>query len=185
MSKPQMLTHWGRVTHICISNLTIIGSNNGLSPGRRQAIVWTNTGKLFIRTIGKNSVKFQSKFRHFHKKNAFENVIWKITAILFHPQCVNGRGPCTLLPVPILTAVWLLLMINISTYGPVRSIHSASVNPYSGLDSSPKLDPRSSFTKAALMSTPMCGCLIVVAFSDIPFYCDVICQRMFALHNQV
>ena len=32
------LTHWGRVTHICVGNLTIIGSDNGLSPGRRQAI---------------------------------------------------------------------------------------------------------------------------------------------------
>ena len=30
------LTHWGRVTHICVSKLTIIGSDNGLSPGRRQ-----------------------------------------------------------------------------------------------------------------------------------------------------
>ena len=26
------LTHWGRVTHICVGNLTIIGSDNGLSP---------------------------------------------------------------------------------------------------------------------------------------------------------
>ena len=26
------LTHWGRVTHICVSKLTIIGSYNGLSP---------------------------------------------------------------------------------------------------------------------------------------------------------
>ena len=33
------LTHWGRVTHICVGNLTIIGSDNGLSPGRRQAII--------------------------------------------------------------------------------------------------------------------------------------------------
>ena len=42
------LTHWGRVTHICLSNLTIIGSENGLSPGRRQAIIWTNAGVLLI-----------------------------------------------------------------------------------------------------------------------------------------
>ena len=34
-----MLTHWGRVTHICVSKLTIIGSDNGLSPDRRQAII--------------------------------------------------------------------------------------------------------------------------------------------------
>ena len=39
------LTHWGRVTHICVSNLTIIGSDNGLSPGRRQAIIGTSIYK--------------------------------------------------------------------------------------------------------------------------------------------
>ena len=33
------LTHWGRVMHICVGNLTIIGSDNGLSPGRHQAII--------------------------------------------------------------------------------------------------------------------------------------------------
>ena len=44
------LTHWGRVTHICIGKLTIIGSENGLSPSWRQAIVWTNAGLLSIGT---------------------------------------------------------------------------------------------------------------------------------------
>ena len=34
-----ILTHWGRATHICVGNLTIIVSDNGLSPGRRQAII--------------------------------------------------------------------------------------------------------------------------------------------------
>ena len=48
------ITHWGRVTHICVSNLTIIGSDNGLSPGRRQAIIWTNAGILFIGPLGTN-----------------------------------------------------------------------------------------------------------------------------------
>ena len=37
-------THWRRVMHKCVSKLTIIGSDNGLSPGRRQAIIWTNAG---------------------------------------------------------------------------------------------------------------------------------------------
>ena len=36
------LTHCGLVTHICVSKLTIIGSDNGLSPGRHQAIIWPN-----------------------------------------------------------------------------------------------------------------------------------------------
>ena len=48
------LTHWGRVTHICVSKLNIIGSDNGLSPGRRQAIIWTNDGILLIAPLGTN-----------------------------------------------------------------------------------------------------------------------------------
>ena len=46
------LTHWGRVTHICVSKLTIIGSDNGLSPERRQAIIWTKAGILLIGPLG-------------------------------------------------------------------------------------------------------------------------------------
>ena len=52
------LTHWGRVTHICVGKLSIIGSDNGLSPDRRQAIIWTNAGILLIGTLGTNSMKF-------------------------------------------------------------------------------------------------------------------------------
>ena len=48
------LAHWGWVTHICVSKLNIIGSDNGLSPGRRQAIIWTNTGILLIWPLGTN-----------------------------------------------------------------------------------------------------------------------------------
>ena len=48
------LTHWGRVTHICVNKLTIIGSDNGLSPGRRQAIIWTNASRLLIGPLGTN-----------------------------------------------------------------------------------------------------------------------------------
>ena len=40
--------------HICVSDLTSIGSNNGLSPGRRQAIIITNAGILLIRPLGTN-----------------------------------------------------------------------------------------------------------------------------------
>ena len=48
------LTHWSRVTHICVGKLTIIGSDNGLSPGRRQAIIWTIAGILLIGPLGTN-----------------------------------------------------------------------------------------------------------------------------------
>ena len=83
------LTHWGRVTHICVIKLTIIGSDNGLSPGRRQAIIWTNAGILLIRTLGKNSVKSYAKFIHFQ---------WvKILLILVRISQFNFTGyrrPC-------------------------------------------------------------------------------------------
>ena len=48
----------GRVTHICVSDLTIIGLDKGLSPGRRQAIIRTNAGILIIRPLEQTSVKF-------------------------------------------------------------------------------------------------------------------------------
>ena len=48
------LTHWGQVMHICICKLASIVSDNGLSPGQRQAIIWTNTGILFIGPSGTN-----------------------------------------------------------------------------------------------------------------------------------
>ena len=48
------LTHWGPVTHISVVKLTIIDSDNGLSPGRRQAIIWTNAGILLIGPLGTN-----------------------------------------------------------------------------------------------------------------------------------
>ena len=51
-SEPFWSTHWGRVTHICVGNLTIIGPDNGLSPGRRLAIIWTNAGMLLIEPLG-------------------------------------------------------------------------------------------------------------------------------------
>ena len=42
------------MTHVCISNLPIIGSDNGLSPGQRQAIIWTKAGILLIGPLGTN-----------------------------------------------------------------------------------------------------------------------------------
>ena len=48
------LTHWGWVTHICVNKLIVIGSDIGLSPRRRQTNIWTNGGRLLIRTLGSN-----------------------------------------------------------------------------------------------------------------------------------
>ena len=47
------LTHWGQVTHICVSKLTIIGSDNGVLPRLCQAIIWPNAVILLIQPMGK------------------------------------------------------------------------------------------------------------------------------------
>ena len=66
-------TQWGRVTHICVSDITSIGSDNGLSPGRRQAIIRTNAG-----IFNRNS-------NIFIQENAFESVVCEKAAILSRP----------------------------------------------------------------------------------------------------
>ena len=53
-SQGHCLTHWGQAKHICVGNLTIIVSDNGLSPDRRQAIIWTNATILLIWSLGTN-----------------------------------------------------------------------------------------------------------------------------------
>ena len=48
------LTHWGRVMHICVCKKAIIVSDNGLSPGWRQVIIWTNSGIFLYGILGTN-----------------------------------------------------------------------------------------------------------------------------------
>ena len=48
------LTHWDRAAYICVSKLTFIDSDNGLAPGRHQAVIRTNTTLLLIRPVGAN-----------------------------------------------------------------------------------------------------------------------------------
>ena len=79
------LTHWGRVTHICVSKSTIIGSDNGVSPGQRQAIVWTNAGILLIRTEGKYFSEILSENRIF----SFKKMDLKMSSAKLRPFCIG------------------------------------------------------------------------------------------------
>ena len=62
------ITHWGRVMHICVGNIPIISSDNGLPPGQLQ---WN---------LNSNSII---------DENTFENVICEMMSILFRHQCVK------------------------------------------------------------------------------------------------
>ena len=72
---PKSFIHWGRVTHIRVSKLTIIGSDNDLSPGRRRAIIWNSAGILLNWPFGTNFREILIEFKHFRWRNAFENVV--------------------------------------------------------------------------------------------------------------
>ena len=89
-----IMTHWGRVTHICVIKLTTIGSDNVLSPGRRKAIIWTRCWtivKLDLRKKPQWNIKRNPYI--LIQENAFENVVWKMSAILSRPQCVQWQKP--------------------------------------------------------------------------------------------
>ena len=57
-------------------NQVNIGSDNALSPIRRQAIIWTDAGLL---SIGPLRTNFTKLFIH---ENAFENIVCGMAAIL-------------------------------------------------------------------------------------------------------
>ena len=82
---PCGLTHWGRATHKCVSKLTIIGPDNGLSPGRRQAIIWTNAGILLIRTLGTNFSEILSEIHSF----SFKKIPLKMSSGKWRPFCLG------------------------------------------------------------------------------------------------
>ena len=84
------LTHWGRVTHICVGKLTIFGSDNGLSPGQRQAIIWTSAGILLIGPLGTNFSEILIKFKHFHSRKSIWKCRLRSGVHLSRPQCVNN-----------------------------------------------------------------------------------------------
>ena len=79
------LTHWGLVTHICVSKLTIIGSDNSLSPGRRQAIIWTNAGLLLIEPLGTNFSEILIEIWTF----SFKKMHFKVSSVKRQPFCLG------------------------------------------------------------------------------------------------
>ena len=86
----QVLTHWGLVTHICVDTLTNIGSDSGLLPGRRQAIIWTNAGILLIGHLGTNFSEILIRIQTFSlKKIHLKMSVCEMASILSWPQYVK------------------------------------------------------------------------------------------------
>ena len=85
ITEPLSLTHWGRVTHICVVKLTITVSDNGLSPRRRQAIIWTNAGILLIGPLGTNFIEILIGIQTF----SFKKMHLKMSSAKWRPFCLG------------------------------------------------------------------------------------------------
>ena len=65
--------------------LSIIGSDNGLSPGRRQAIIWTNAGILLIGPLGTNFSEILTEIHTF----SFKKMHLKMSSGKWWPFCLG------------------------------------------------------------------------------------------------
>ena len=100
------LTHWAE-WRICLSDLTSIGSDNGSSPGRCQAIIGTNAGMLLTGPLGTNVIAILIKIVIF----PFRKMRLKVSSAKRRPFCLG---------INVLT--WLILLtprlschLNLST----------------------------------------------------------------------
>ena len=73
------------MTHICANKLTIISSDNGLAPGRRQAIIWTNDGILLSGPLGTNFSEILIKIETF----SFKKMHVKMSSGKWRPSCLG------------------------------------------------------------------------------------------------
>ena len=102
------LTQWGRVTHTCGIKLNIIGSDNGLSPGRRQAITWTNAGILLIWPLGTNFSEMLIEIHTF----SFKKMHLKMSSAKRRPFCLGLNVLMGSFPV----SLSILYCLEITTY---------------------------------------------------------------------
>ena len=73
------------MTHICLGKPPIIGSDNDLSPGRRQAIIWTSAGIVLIRPLGTNFSQILIGIQPF----SFQKMYLKMLPVKWRPFCLG------------------------------------------------------------------------------------------------
>ena len=90
------------MTHVCVGDLTIIVSDNGFSPDRRQAIICTNARMLSIGPLRTNFSEILFETLAFSiQENAFESVVSEKVVFLSRPQCVTGYDTITACDIPL------------------------------------------------------------------------------------
>ena len=131
-----VLNNWGWVTNLCIGKLIITGSDNGMSPGRCQAIIWTNAGILLIGPLGTNfsqilievyafsfkkmNLKMSGKWRPFCLSlNVFNNVVskwllWSSTHFINHWYIIFAIFLNSVFVWQTHTGIWIVLYAYLS-----------------------------------------------------------------------
>ena len=86
-----LLTHWGWVTHVCISKTIIIGSDNA----RCQTIIWTSAGILLIKPLGINISEILIAINTFSFKKVHLKMSSWFLMVPWDPEAMNqstGNG---------------------------------------------------------------------------------------------
>ena len=106
------------MTHICVGNLTIIGPDNGLSPGRRQAIIWTNAGILLIGPWVTNSSEILSEIHTFW----FNKMHLKMLSGKWRPFCLS-LNVLRVSRATIIKAVHIAVCITCKSWGHITYVY--------------------------------------------------------------
>ena len=120
------LDSWGRATHTCASKLTIIASDNGLSPGRRQAIIWNNAGILSIGLLGTN---FSEILIEIHKFSLTKMRL-KVSSAKWGPCCLGLNVLGSLLGTQVYLQIPMHPLSLISRQPDVKKILTKSGNHF-------------------------------------------------------
>ena len=98
------------MTHICVSKLIIIGSDNGLSPGRRQTIIQTDGGILLIRQLRTN----RSEIRIQILTLSLKKMHLKVSSAKWRPFCLSLFD----------SSIKMASYFQLPVYCPFRKVHS-------------------------------------------------------------
>ena len=86
--------YWGRMTHLCISKLSLHCFKWWLSPDRRQTVIWTNVDLLLIEHVGTNFREVWIRIQHFLLKKInlkVSSARWR--PFLYRPRRVSSDLP--------------------------------------------------------------------------------------------
>ena len=121
------LTHWGRVTHLCVANLRNlwlgqwpVGSSTPI-PNLNQSwliVSWT-IENIFWWTLNQNATIFV-------EENECVNVVCKLVVILFRPQCISiySQSPCVYRLGSSKVTLMDIIVLIISTHNKHRNVTS-------------------------------------------------------------